>query len=304
MSTPRLIAERRQLGRRLLLSAPAMLTLLVFMLLPLGIMFVVSILQSGDYGGVKWGEYSLEAYRNFFYERDLDETLVFNTDYLEIFQRSFWLSILTTAGCLLIGFPTALYLALQTERKRNLLLFLVTVPFWTNLLVRAYAWMLLLRNGGLVDEGLQGLGITEQGLGLLYTNNAVTIGLLYTYLPFMVLPIYTSLEKLDWRLVEAAFDLGANRFQALKRIIVPLAMPGIVAGSILVFIPSLGNYIIPELLGGGKTLMIGNLIQLQFGSSHNWPLGAALSFALLSFVLLAMLVYSMRFKPGNAGGHP
>ncbi|GLK87403.1 ABC transporter permease [Pseudomonas turukhanskensis] len=304
MTTPRLIAERRQLGRRLLLSAPAMLTLLVFMLLPLGIMFVVSILQSGDYGGVKWGEYSFEAYRNFFYERDLDDTLVFNTDYLEIFQRSFWLSILTTAGCLLIGFPTALYLALQTERKRNLLLFLVTVPFWTNLLVRAYAWMLLLRNGGLVDEGLQGLGITDTGLGLLYTNNAVIIGLLYTYLPFMVLPIYTSLEKMDWRLVEAAFDLGANRFHALKRIIVPLAMPGIVAGSILVFIPSLGNYIIPELLGGGKTLMIGNLIQLQFGSSHNWPLGAALSFALLSFVLLAMLVYSVRFKPGNAGGHP
>lgn len=304
MTTPRLIAERRQLRRRLLLSAPAMLTLLVFMLMPLCIMFVVSILQSGDYGGVKWGEYSFEAYRNFFYERDLDDQLVFNTDYLEIFQRSFWLSILTTAGCLLIGFPTALYLALQTERKRNLLLFLVTVPFWTNLLVRAYAWMLLLRNGGLVDEGLQGLGITDTGLGLLYTNNAVTIGLLYTYLPFMVLPIYTSLEKMDWRLVEAAFDLGANRFHALKRIIVPLAMPGIVAGSILVFIPSLGNYIIPELLGGGKTLMIGNLIQLQFGSSHNWPLGAALSFALLSFVLLAMLVYSLRFKPGNAGGHP
>ncbi len=304
MSTPRLLAERRQLGRRLLLSTPAMLTLLVFMLLPLGIMFVVSILQSGEYGGVKWGEYSLEAYRNFFYERDLDDVLVFNTDYLEIFQRSFWLSILTTAGCLLIGFPTALYLALQSERKRNLLLFLVTVPFWTNLLVRAYAWMLLLRNGGLVDEGLQGLGITQHGLGLLYTDNAVIIGLLYTYLPFMVLPIYTSLEKMDWRLVEAAFDLGANRFHALKRIIVPLAMPGIVAGSILVFIPSLGNYIIPELLGGGKTLMIGNLIQLQFGSSHNWPLGAALSFALLSFVLLAMLVYSVRFKPGSAGGHP
>ncbi|RJG12528.1 ABC transporter permease [Pseudomonas cavernicola] len=304
MNSPRLVAARRQLNLRMLLSAPAMLTLLVFMLLPLGIMFVISILQSGDYGGVKWGQYSLEAYRNFFYERDLDDSLVFNTDYLQIFQRSFWLSILTTAGCLLIGFPTALYLALQTERKRNLLLFLVTVPFWTNLLVRAYAWMLLLRNGGLVDGGLQGLGLTEQGLGLLYTDNAVIIGLLYTYLPFMVLPIYTSLEKLDWRLVEAAFDLGANRFQALKRIIVPLAMPGIVAGSILVFIPSLGNYIIPELLGGGKTLMIGNLIQLQFGASHNWPLGAALSFALLSFVLLAMLIYSLRFKPVTAGGHP
>ncbi|BCG22277.1 ABC transporter permease [Pseudomonas tohonis] len=304
MSSLRALAEARQLRRRLLLAAPAMLTLGLFLLLPLGIMLLVSLLQPGDYGGVKWGEYSLEAYVNFLYERDLDDSLVFNTDYLQIFQRSFWLSVMTTAGCLLIGFPTALYLALQNERKRNLLLFLVTVPFWTNLLVRVYAWILLLRNGGLVDSGLHGLGLTDKALGILYTDGAVIIGLLYTFLPFMVLPIYTSLEKLDWRLVEAAFDLGANRFQALKRIILPLAMPGVMAGVILVFIPSLGNYIIPELLGGGKSLMIGNLIQLQFGASHNWPLGAALSFALLGFVLLAMLLYSLRFKPGTAGGHP
>ncbi|BBP80696.1 MULTISPECIES: ABC transporter permease [Pseudomonas] len=304
MSSLRAQAEARQLRRRLLLAAPAMLTLGLFLLLPLGIMLLVSLLQPGDYGGVKWGEYSLEAYVNFLYERDLDDSLVFNTDYLQIFQRSFWLSVMTTAGCLLIGFPTALYLALQSERKRNLLLFLVTVPFWTNLLVRVYAWILLLRNGGLVDSGLHGLGLTDKALGILYTDGAVIIGLLYTFLPFMVLPIYTSLEKLDWRLVEAAFDLGANRFQALKRIILPLAMPGVMAGVILVFIPSLGNYIIPELLGGGKSLMIGNLIQLQFGASHNWPLGAALSFALLGFVLLAMLLYSLRFKPGTAGGHP
>ncbi|AYC31066.1 ABC transporter permease [Pseudomonas cavernae] len=303
MSGLQAVAARRQLNRRLLLSSPAMLTLLVLMLLPLGIMFVVSLLQSGDYGGVKWGQYSADAYVNFFYERDLDDSWVFNTDYLQIFQRSFWLSVLTTLGCLLIGFPTALYLALQPERKRNLLLFLVTVPFWTNLLVRAYAWMLL-RNGGLLDAGLQGLNLSAQPLGLLYSDAAVIIGLLYTYLPFMVLPIYTSLEKLDWRLVEAAFDLGGNRWQALKWIIVPLAMPGVVAGAILVFIPALGNYIIPELLGGGKTLMIGNLIQLQFGASHNWPLGAALAFALLAFVLLAMLTYSLRFKPGNGGGRP
>ncbi|BCD85935.1 ABC transporter permease [Pseudomonas solani] len=304
MSSLRAQAEARQLRRRLLLAAPAMFTLGLFLLLPLGIMLLVSLLQSGDYGGVKWGQYSLEAYVNFLYERDLDDSLVFNTDYLQIFQRSFWLSVMTTTGCLLIGFPTALYLALQNERKRNLLLFLVTVPFWTNLLVRVYAWILLLRNGGLVDSGLHGLGLTDKALGILYTDGAVIIGLLYTFLPFMVLPIYTSLEKLDWRLVEAAFDLGANRFQALRRIIVPLAMPGVMAGVILVFIPSLGNYIIPELLGGGKSLMIGNLIQLQFGASHNWPLGAALSFALLGFVLLAMLLYSLRFKPGTAGGHP
>lgn len=300
MSTPQLLAARRQLKGRLLLTAPAMLVLLVFLLAPLAIMFLVSILQAGDYGGVVWGQYSLDAYINFLYERDLDDSWVFNTDYLQIFQRSLLLSLLTTAGCLLIGFPTALYLALQSERKRNLLLFLVTVPFWTNLLVRTYAWILLLRNGGLVDAGLQGVGLTEQPLGLLYTDTAVIIGLLYCFLPFMVLPIYTSLEKLDWRLVEAAFDLGANRFQALKRIIIPLAMPGIIAGVMLVFIPSLGNYIIPELLGGGKSLMIGNLIQLQFGSSHNWPFGAALAFALLSLVLLAMLSYSLRLKASAA----
>jgi spermidine/putrescine transport system permease protein len=300
MSTPQLLAARRQLKGRLLLTAPAMLVLLVFLLAPLAIMFLVSILQSGDYGGVVWGQYSLDAYINFLYERDLDDSWVFNTDYLQIFQRSLLLSLLTTAGCLLIGFPTALYLALQSERKRNLLLFLVTVPFWTNLLVRTYAWILLLRNGGLVDAGLQGVGLTEQPLGLLYTDTAVIIGLLYCFLPFMVLPIYTSLEKLDWRLVEAAFDLGANRLQALKRIIIPLSMPGIIAGVMLVFIPSLGNYIIPELLGGGKSLMIGNLIQLQFGSSHNWPFGAALAFALLSLVLLAMLSYSLRFKANAA----
>ncbi|MED5609819.1 MULTISPECIES: ABC transporter permease [Pseudomonas] len=304
MSTLRLQAERKSLRARLALTTPAMLVLLVFLVLPLGIMFAVSIQAPGDYGGVKWGQHTLEAYINFLWERDLDDALVFNTDYLGIFQRSFWLSILTTAGCLLIGFPTALYLALQDERRRNMLLFLVTVPFWTNLLVRVYAWILLLRNGGLIDEGLHKLGFSDAAIGLLYTDNAVIIGLLYTYLPFMVLPIYTSLEKMDWRLVEAAFDLGANRWKALRRIIIPLAMPGVVAGCILVFIPSLGNYIIPELLGGGKSLMIGNLIQLQFGTAHNWPFGAALSFALLAFVLAAMLVYSMRFRQGAAGGHP
>ncbi|SIQ63809.1 ABC transporter permease [Aquipseudomonas alcaligenes] len=294
MSTPRQLAERRQLLRRLGLIAPGMAVLAVFLVAPLAIMLLVSFLQPGEYGGVKWGQYSLEAYVNFLYERDFDDSLVFNTDYLGIFQRSFWLAVATTVGCLLIGFPTALYLALQSERKRNLLLFLVTVPFWTNLLVRVYAWMLLLRNGGLVDSGLGVFGVPEGSLGLLYSNTAVMIGLLYSFLPFMVLPIYTSLEKLDWRLVEAAFDLGANRWQALKRVILPLALPGMLAGATLVFIPALGNYIIPELLGGGKALMIGNLIQLQFGSGHNWPLGAALAFSLFSLVLLALLFNGLR----------
>jgi spermidine/putrescine transport system permease protein len=294
MSTPRQLAERRQLLRRLGLIAPGMAVLAVFLVAPLAIMLLVSFLQPGEYGGVKWGEYSVEAYVSFLYERDFDDSLVFNTDYLGIFQRSFWLAVATTAGCLLIGFPTALYLALQGEKKRNLLLFLVTVPFWTNLLVRVYAWMLLLRNGGLVDGVLGVFGVPEGSVGLLYSNGAVMIGLLYSFLPFMVLPIYTSLEKLDWRLVEAAFDLGANRWQALKRVILPLALPGMLAGATLVFIPALGNYIIPELLGGGKALMIGNLVQLQFGSGHNWPLGSALAFSLFSLVLLALLFNGLR----------
>ncbi|TXI35607.1 ABC transporter permease [Aquipseudomonas alcaligenes] len=302
MSTPRQLAERRQLLRRLGLIAPGMAVLAVFLVAPLAIMLLVSFLQPGEYGGVKWGQYSLEAYVNFLYERDFDDSLVFNTDYLGIFQRSFWLAVATTAGCLLIGFPTALYLALQSERKRNLLLFLVTVPFWTNLLVRVYAWMLLLRNGGLVDGALGVFGVPEGSLGLLYSNTAVMIGLLYSFLPFMVLPIYTSLEKLDWRLVEAAFDLGANRWQALKRVILPLALPGMLAGATLVFIPALGNYIIPELLGGGKALMIGNLIQLQFGSGHNWPLGAALAFSLFSLVLLALLFNGLRQRGQEVRG--
>lgn len=302
MSTPRQLAELRQLLRRLGLIAPGMAVLAVFLVAPLAIMLLVSFLQPGEYGGVKWGQYSLEAYVNFLYERDFDDSLVFNTDYLGIFQRSFWLAVATTAGCLLIGFPTALYLALQSERKRNLLLFLVTVPFWTNLLVRVYAWMLLLRNGGLVDGALGVFGVPEGSLGLLYSNAAVMIGLLYSFLPFMVLPIYTSLEKLDWRLVEAAFDLGANRWQALKRVILPLALPGMLAGATLVFIPALGNYIIPELLGGGKALMIGNLIQLQFGSGHNWPLGAALAFSLFSLVLLALLFNGLRQRGQEARG--
>ncbi|AMR65416.1 ABC transporter permease [Aquipseudomonas alcaligenes] len=302
MSTPRQLAERRQLLRRLGLIAPGMAVLAVFLVAPLAIMLLVSFLQPGEYGGVKWGQYSLEAYVNFLYERDFDDSLVFNTDYLGIFQRSFWLAVATTVGCLLIGFPTALYLALQSERKRNLLLFLVTVPFWTNLLVRVYAWMLLLRNGGLVDGALGVFGVPEGSLGLLYSNTAVMVGLLYSFLPFMVLPIYTSLEKLDWRLVEAAFDLGANRWQALKRVILPLALPGMLAGATLVFIPALGNYIIPELLGGGKALMIGNLIQLQFGSGHNWPLGAALAFSLFSLVLLALLFNGLRQRGQEVRG--
>jgi spermidine/putrescine transport system permease protein len=290
--------ERHELLRRWVLILPAGIIIVAFMLLPMILMAFISILEPGNFGGVKWGQYSLEAYIKFLFERDLSENLVPNTDYLSIFSRSFLLSAGTTFWTLLIGFPSALYIALQAPKRRALLIFLVSIPFWTNLLVRTYSWILLLRNGGLIESGLESLGYRGGSLNLLYTDFAVQIGLVYSFLPFMVLPIYTSLEKLDWRLVEAAFDLGANRLSALRRVIVPLAWPGVISGCVLVFIPALGSFFVPELLGGSKALMIGNLIQNQFGASRNWPFGAALAFALLAIVLIAMMLYALRFQRG------
>jgi spermidine/putrescine transport system permease protein len=286
--------------KRFLQIAPAVAIIGFFMLAPLGLMAYVSLLQKGVNGGVVWDQHTTEAYVNFIFERDLDDSLVLNIDYLRIFARSFGLSLLTAVLALAIGFPTALYMAMQPEGRRNLLIFLVTIPFWTNLLVRNYAWILLLRNGGLVENLLRWLGVSDQPLGVMYTPIAVSIGLTYSYLPFMVLPIYASLEKMDSRLIEAAFDLGADRRRALTRVILPLAMPGIAAGCILVFVPALGAYVTPELLGGGKSMMIGNLIQGQFGAARNWPFGAALAFALLAIVLLAMMVYLLRFRRAPA----
>lgn len=287
---------RGEARRRWLLIGPALLVIGGLMLLPLALMAYVSVLERGAAGGVRWGQVTLEAYVAFLFERDLDDSLLLNTDYVRIFARSFALAGATTLLALLIGFPTALFMALQPPARRNLLVFLVTIPFWANLLVRNYAWILLLRNNGLIDGALRGMGLTEAPLGILYTPTAVLIGLVYSFLPFMVLPIYASLEKLDLRLVEAAYDLGADRRRVLQRVIVPLALPGIVAGCLLVFVPGLGAFVTPELLGGGKALMIGNLIQGQFGAARNWPFGAALSFALLTLVLLAMMAYALRFR--------
>ena len=283
-------------SKRFWLVAPAVVYIGFFMAVPLLQMAYVSMLERGDYGGVNWGVFSMDAYISFIFERDLMDNLVVNTDYLEIFARSFGLSAMTTVFALLLGFPTAFYISTQPQSRRNFLIFLVTIPFWTNILVRNYAWMLLLRNGGLIDGALNWMGIETGGLDVLYTPYAVSIGLTYTYLPFMVLPIYASLEKLDHRLVEAAFDLGADKRRAMSRVILPLAAPGLAAGSILVFIPCLGAYVTPELLGGGKFMMIANLIGSQFGAARNWPLGAGLGFVLLALVLISMMVYSFKFK--------
>ena len=260
-----------------------------------------SFLEPGDFGGVSW-TFSLDAYVQILFEEDIfDETLSFTTAYLEIFSRSIGLAFFTTVACLLVGFPTAYFIATQPPSMRNAWLFAITIPFWTNLLIRTYAMLLILRDQGVINMSLIEIGLIDRALPLLYSDFAVGVGLIYAYLPFMVLPIYASLEKLDFRLVEAGYDLYANRFKVLKRLIIPLSKPGIAAGCILVFIPSIGAFITPVVLGGGKHLMIGNLINLQFGQARNWPFGSALALALMALVLISLLLY---LRYGSKKGAP
>lgn len=273
-----------------LLAAPAALFLIVFMLVPVGLMIYVSSLERGAFGGVAWGSHTGIAYEKLLFERDLTGQIFFNSDYIAIILRSLRLAAITTAITLVLGIPTALYMASLPPRHAAFMLFLVTVPFWTNLLVRNFAWILILRNGGPLDSALAATGILTPPLDILYTPLATGIGLTYSFLPFMILPIYVALERIDKRLIEAAFDLGADRWRILSRVVLPLAAPGIAAGAILVFVPCLGAYVSPELLGGGKSLMIGNLIQAQFGASRNWPFGAALALVLLLVLLLSLIL--------------
>jgi len=271
--------------------------------MPLSIVLVYSFLEPGDFGGVSW-VMSFDAYVQLLFEEDIfDETLSFSTDYLEIFLRSISLGLFTTIACLLLGFPTAYFIATQPPARRNAWLFMITIPFWTNLLIRTYAMLLILRDQGVINLSLIEIGLIDRAIPILYTDFAVCLGLVYAYLPFMVLPIFASLEKLDFRLVEASYDLYATRFKVLKRIIIPLAKPGIAAGCILVLIPSLGAYITPALLGGGKSLMIGNLIELQFGQARNWPFGSAIAMVLMVIVMLSLMAYLNFGAKKRAPGH-
>jgi spermidine/putrescine transport system permease protein len=295
-------AGRRAAAVRWALLAPAVLFVTAFEVAPITIILVYSFLMPGYYGGVEW-DFTLDNYIGFLFTRDLfDETLVFDPAYLAIFARSALQAAFATFASLLLGFPTAYFIATRAPRWRNLLAFLITIPFWTNLLIRTYAMLLLLRDDGLINSFLLAAGIVERPVQMVYTDFAIAVGLVYTYLPFMVLPIYASIERLDFRLVEAGFDLYANRFQVLRRIIIPLAKPGIIAGSLLVFIPSLGAYITAVLLGGGNKLMIGNLIANQFGESRNWPQGSALTMILLACVIVALLIYVRQMPKAARSG--
>jgi spermidine/putrescine transport system permease protein len=284
-------AERVEVRSRWVMVSPALAILLFAALGPLLIMVVYSFLSPGPYGGVVW-QFSTEAWFRVVFQRDIfDGTVSLADAHLSIFWRSAKLSLMTTVLALAFGFPTAYFIATQPERTRGIWLFLVTIPFWTNLLIRTFAIQEVIRNEGLVNMLLIWTGVIARPIQMLYTDFAIMLGMLYVFLPLMVLPLYASMEKLDFRIVEAGYDLYASRFQVLRRIILPLVRPGIIAGSILVFIPSLGAYVTPRVLGGGRNMMIANLIELQFGQGRNWPLGAALSLTLLTIVMVALIFY-------------
>jgi spermidine/putrescine transport system permease protein len=260
---------------------PAWLSMAVLFAAPFVIVLAYSFLTRGVFGGIEL-PWTTESYQR-----------LFDPLYLTILWRSFVMAVGATALCLLLAFPAALFISRATGRK-NLYLQLVMLPFWTSFLVRTYAWIFWLRDTGLFNTGLQALGIIHSPLPLLYNDGAVLLGLVYGYLPFMVLPIYATLERLDPALVEAAADLGARPLTTVFRIVVPLARPGIIAGSVLVFIPCLGAYLTPDLLGGGRTVLVGNLVQNQFTTARDWPFGSAVSIALMALVTVLLVIFLRR----------
>lgn len=296
-------ARKQEVRRNILLSTPALIVLFCAASGPLLIMLVYSFLSAGPYGGVEWN-FSIDGWFNVVMQRDIfDDTLSIADAHVSILWRSVRLSLMTTFTCFIFGFPTAYFIATRPPEKRNLWLFFVTIPFWTNLLIRTFAIMELIRNKGVINTFLTSFGLVDEPIQMLFTDFAIMVGMTYVYLPLMVLPIYASMEKLDFRMVEAGYDLYATRFKVLMRIIVPLVKPGLIAGSILVFIPALGAYVTPRILGGGKHMMLGNLIGLQFGQGRNWPLGSALSLTLLMLVMLALLYYVRSAGKSAGGGH-
>lgn len=293
------------------LAYPAAFWLGLFFVIPMFIVMVVSLGERTRLGTVAYPAFSFNNLGIYFndYVRFFSR-IGGDYIYLRIFWRSIWIAVFNTVLCLLIGFPFAYWVARQPAKYRNMLIFLVMIPFWTNFLVRTYAWMLILRDSGLINNFWtitlhnQALLLadqsaffawlataTENKLPLLFNQPAVMMGLFYGYLPFMILPLYSNLEQINWSLMEAASDLGANTFHSFTRILLPLAMPGIVAGSIIVFIPSLGAYVTPDLMGGAKVSLLGNLLQQQFMTVRDWPFGSAIGFIMMSIMLAATLVY-------------
>jgi spermidine/putrescine transport system permease protein len=259
---------------------PTTLWLILFLMIPLALVIGISFLTRNGFGGVLMIP-SIDAYKE-----------LVSTEYLKVFASSFQLAFLTTIICLVVGYPFAYIIANSSERVKPFLVLLLMLPFWINSMIRIYGWNTILRSSGMVNNALISLGIIKFPLELLYTDGAVLLGMVYDLLPFTVLPIYTSIEKLDPSLLEAASDLGAGKVHKFVRVILPLTMPGVFAGSIQTFIPSLGLFYIADMMGGAKTMYIGNLIKNQFMSARNWPMGAALAIVLIAVTLVLMKLYT------------
>ncbi|WP_298854843.1 ABC transporter permease [uncultured Ruegeria sp.] len=287
------------------LLLPAWVTLTILALAPVFMMLIYSFLTKEFRGGVIW-EFSLSAYDQFFFDRGLfgDEAPKIEWTYVTIFWRSIWQAGAATLLSLVIGFPTAYFIATRSESMRPVWVFLITIPYWVNLLIRTVSMKFLLRDQGPLNDFLINIGLIDSPLHIVNTNFAVQLGLFYSYLPFMVLPIYAAVERYNFALSEAAADLYASKWTTLRRVLLPAVKPGVFAGCILVFVPSMGSFLAPDLLGGAKNFMIGSLIEEQFkGNAGNWPFGAAASMILLTMVLI-ILMFSARqqAKADKAGG--
>lgn len=298
-SYARAAGARRRWG----LALPAVVIITLFSILPLIVVVIYSVLTPGDFGNVRW-TLSGEGWFSVLFERDIfDDTLSLSDAHLTILARSVGLSLATTLLTLLFGVPTAWFIATRPAAQRGFWLFLITIPFWTNLLVRTIAVQEMIRSDGVFNRLMLWVGLIDQPIQMMFTNFAVLLGMAYVFLPLMVLPVYAAIEKLDFRLVEASYDLYASRLYCLRRVILPIVRPGVIAGSILVFVPSLGAYVTPRIMGGGKSMMLGNLIEMQFGQGRNWPLGAALSITLTLLVLVALIWYTRLTSGRKVSNH-
>ena len=276
-------ALRQESRRGLFLALPAYLYLIFFFVISLFIVFIYSFATRNRFGGTDLSGWNLDSYAR------ISEPIV-----RVVLFRSVWLAFITTVICLVIAYPFAYFLSTRRVAVRNVMLVFVMIPFWTNFLVRNFAWRVILGNDGPLSYATEFvvLGSAE----LLFTQTAVVLGLVYGYLPFMILPLYAAIERIDRRLLEASRDLYGTGLQSFRHVLFPLSMPGVIAGSILVFVPSLGAYVTPEILGGAKTTLLGSYIVTQFLTARNWPFGAALSFVLMLVMLVTTIVY---FRKGG-----
>ena len=270
---------RSAVGEPRWLIAPAWLWIVVFFVAPLGFMVAFALGVNEGFFTVKFG-FHMDQFQR-----------LWDPIYLRIYRDTLVLAFLGTLGCLLIGFPFAYFLATRTSRYKTLLFVLVIVPFWTSLLIRTYAWVLILGEQGPLSDLLQKIGLISQPLNLLYTPNAVLIGVVYDYLPLMVFPIYVAVERMDRSLVEASRDLGSGRWETFRRVTVPLTFPGIMTGCLLTFIPMMGEYVVPAILGGAKTFLVGSLVSNEILTAIDWPFGAAVSMGLVFVMVFVILLY-------------